>query len=164
MKKVLKDIVKDVSKKLSKTDAGGESFVIEMLEGDQTFGINFDRIQWDNKIEKYVILEYLFCHPSQFARNVTPFTSHPNRYFYKNSQKFISLWRLAKKIEAKLFLINYTTKNEKYENEVLLMEVELIDSTNSQCPVKTLDKKITRKEFAIWLRELNSRGKIDEKY
>jgi len=156
--------MKDISKELSKTDAGGESFVIEMLAGDQTFGINFDRIQWDNKIERYVILEYLFCHPSQFNKNITPFTSHPNRYFHMNSQKFISLWRLAGKIEAELFLINYTSKNEKYENEVLLMKVELIDSTNSECPVKTIDTKMTREEFSKWLRELNSRGKINERY
>ena len=156
--------MKDISKKLSKTDAGGESFVIEMLAGDQTFAINFDRIQWDSKIERYVILEYLFCHPKQSIRNITPFTSHPNRYFHKNSQKFISLWRLAGKIEAELFLINYTLKNEKYENEVLVMKVELIDPTNSKCPVKTIDKKMTREEFSIWLRKLNSRGKINEKY
>ena len=156
--------MKDISKKLSKTDAGGESFVIEMLAGDQTFAINFDRIQWDNKIEKYVILEYLYCHPLQFKRNITPFTSHPNRYFRKNSQKFISLWRLTKKIDAQLILINYTSKNEKFEDEVLMMEVELIDPANSVCPVKTRDKKMTRDEFSIWLRKLNSRGKYNEKY
>ena len=156
--------MENISKKLGKTDTGGENFVIEMLKGDQTFGINFDRIQWDNKIERYVILEYLFCHPLQFDRNITPFTSHPNRYFHKNSQKFISLWRLAGKINAKLFLINYTSKNEKYKNEVLVMEVELIDPTNSEYPVKTIDKKMTREEFSTWLRELNSRGKINEEY
>ena len=63
-----------------------------------------------------------------------------------------------------IFLINYTLKNEKYENEVLVMKVELIDPTNSKCPVKTIDKKMTREEFSIWLRKLNSRGKINEKY
>tara|TARA_Y100001949_G_C15778920_1_gene239758 strand:+ start:93 stop:578 length:486 start_codon:yes stop_codon:yes gene_type:complete len=157
-------IMNHFSKKLSKTDDSGEKFVIEMLSGDQTFGINFDRIQWDNKIEKYVILEYLYCHPSQFERNITPFTSHPNRYFRINDQKFISLWRLTKKIDAQLILINYTSKNEKFEDEVLVMEVELIDPTNSVCPVKTRDKKMTRDEFSIWLRKLNSRGKYNEKY
>ena len=157
-------IMNHFSKKLSKTDDSGEKFVIEMLSGDPTYAINFDRIQWDNKIEKYVILEYLYCHPSQFERNITPFTSHPNRYFGKNTQKFISLWKLTKKIDAQLILINYTSKNEKFEDEVLVMEVELIDPTNSECPVKTIDKKMTREEFSTWLRKLNSRGKINEKY
>ena len=156
--------MKNISKKLSKTDDSAGKFVIEMLAGDQTFGINFDRIQWDNKIEKYVILEYLYCHPLQFERNITPFTSHPNRYFSKNSQKFISLWRLTKKIDAQLILINYTSKNEKFEDEVLVMKVELIDPANSTDPVKTRNEKMTRDEFSIWLRELNSRGKYNEKY
>ena len=44
------------------------------------------------------------------------------------------------------------------------MKVELIDSTNSERPVKTMDTKMTRKEFSKWLRELNSRGKINERY
>ena len=152
--------MENISKKLSKMDDSGEKFVIEMLAGDQTFGINFDRIQWDKKIEKYVILEYLYCHPRQFEKNITPFTSHPNRYFGKNIQKFISLWKLTKKIDAQLILINYTSKNEKFEDEVLVMEVELIDPANSACPVKTRDEKMTRNEFSTWLRKLNSRGKI----
>ena len=158
--------MKNISKKLSKTDDSAAKFVIEMLSGDQTFGINFDRIQWDNEIEKYVILEYLYCHPSQFERNITPLTSHPNRYCGEggNIQKFISLWKLTKKIDAQLILINYTSKNEKFEDEVLVMEVELIDPANSARPVKTRDKKMTRDEFSIWLRKLNSRGKYNEKY
>ncbi len=147
------------SKPLEISDISGSEFSREMLKGDPTFGINFDRIQYHRSAKRYVILEYLLCDEKQFDRNITPYTSHPNKYFIKNKHKFLSLWDLARKIEASLFLVNYSKKGTLYDNEVLLMNVIDI-SDNSTTPVKTKDKKYTREEFSDWLRQLNKEGSV----
>jgi hypothetical protein len=150
-------MMRKTSKQLGIEDTSAFEFVKEMLQGDPTYGINFDRIQWDSSEQRYVIVEFLLCDEQQFSRGITPYTSHPNRYFQKNAQKFISLWKLAKKLEAKLYLVNYSKKGTTYENEVLLMKVLDVDR-NKIPPVKTRDTKFTRKEFSKWFRELNARG------
>ncbi len=146
------------SKSLSHGDDSAAEFVIEMLNGDPTFAVNFDRIQWDNKNNCYVIIEYLLCDESQFARGVTPHTSHPNRYFHKNARKFLALWQIAADLRAILYLVNYAKKGTEFQNQVLLMKVEMINA-DLATPVKTIDRKITRSQYSAWFRELNIRGK-----
>jgi hypothetical protein len=145
------------SKSLSHGDESAAEFVIEMLAGDVTYGINLDRIQWDNKYKCYVIIEYLLCDEAQFPKGVTPFTSHPNRYFHKNAQKFISLWQLTQALQAKLILVNYAKKGTQFENEVLLMRVDDVNPEQEK-PVKTVDTKLTRAEYSEWFRTMNKRG------
>lgn len=145
------------SKPLGFEDTSSFEFVKEILQGDPTYGINFDRVQWDSKEERYVIVEFLLCAEKQFERGVTPYTSHPNRYFQKNAQKFISLWTLAQKLDAKLYLVNYSKRGTKFENQVLLMKVLNVNQHETP-PVQTKDEKFTRNSFSKWFRELNSRG------
>jgi hypothetical protein len=145
------------SKPLGSEDFSAVEFVKEMLAGDPTYGINFDRIQWDTKEDCYVIVEFLLCEEKQFPRRITPFTSHPNRYFNKNAKKFTTLWELAQHNEAKLYLVNYSKKGTAREDEVLLMEVTKVDE-NATPPVRTKDTKMTRAEFSKWFRALNERG------
>jgi hypothetical protein len=153
-----KDSGLDISKPLSHDDSSGFEFVKEILKGDQTFGINFDRIQWDNELKSYVIVEYLLCDEKQFSRKITPYSSHPNKYFHKNSQKFMSLWMLAQHIRAKLYLVNYSKKGTEYDDEVLLLEV--IDIDHKKTPqVITKDTKFSRENFSKWFRALNQRGR-----
>ena len=147
------------SKKLSTSDVSGSDFAIEMLRGDPTFGINFDRIQYHSELKKYVIIEYLLCDEKQFIKNVTPYTSHPNRYWYKNKQKFISLWKITQELDAILYLVNYSKINTQYSNQVLLMDVKSVDPLNNN-PVKTIDHKMTRDGFSNWLRNINKFGQI----
>ena len=144
------------SKPLSHSDISGSEFTKEMLDGDPTYGINFDRVQWDNKIDCYVIVELLLC---EEAQTVTPYSSHPNRYFFKNSQKFISLWELTNKIDGILYLVNYAKKGTKHEDEVLLMRVKNVSIENASHPVITENTKMTREEYSKWFRTLNNRGK-----
>ena len=66
------------SKSLGQDDSSGFEFAQEMLRGDVTYAINFDRVQKHPKYG-YIIFEYLRCHEDQV---VTPHTSHPNRYFF----------------------------------------------------------------------------------
>ncbi len=104
-----------------------------------------------------MIVEFLLCDESQFERGVTPYTSHPNRYFHKNAQKFISLWRLALHIGAKLYLVNYAKPGTQYENQVLVMKV-LDVNQNAPEPMRTINKQFERATFSEWFRALNRRG------
>ena len=146
------------SKPLQTNDNSAIELVKECLKGDVTFGINFDRIQTNSETGKYMILEYLLCDERQFKNNVTPFTSHPNRYFHLNKQKFIKIWEVTKNLNADLILINYSKKNTQYENEILLMKViDIQDKIEN--PVSTKNTKMSREEFSLWLRKVNKLGK-----
>ena len=143
------------SKPLGYDDISGFDFVKEMLDGEPTYAINFDRVQWDSKFEQYIIIEFLLCEESQ---TVTPHTSHPNRYFKKNKKKFISLWEISLELNARLYLVNYAKKGSKNEDEVLFMIVQNVDENNLYNPVSTENYPMTRQEFAKRFREINRRG------
>lgn len=137
------------SKPLGISDESAFSFVKEILSGDPTFAINFDRLQ-KHPIYGYIIFEFLLCDESQF---VTPHTSHPNRYWHKNSQKFISLFNVSKDLPAILYLVNYAKKNTKHEDKIRLIKVKGIDNKNG-----IIDEEIhnmTRVEFSDFFRKLN---------
>ncbi len=142
------------SKPLGSVDESGAAFAMEMLKGDPTYAINFDRIQWDSDYNGYVIIELLLTDEKQV---VTPYSSHPNRYFYKNSRKFISLWEIAQDLGAKLYLVNYAKKGTAHEDKVLLMEVQNVNK-DKQPHVETINTRFTREEYSDWFRALNRRG------
>ena len=146
------------SKPLEIEDTSAFEFVKELLAGEPTYAINFDRIQWDAVKNCYLIIEFLLCDEKQFAKCITPFTSHPNRYFKKNAQKFLSLWRLTQQLAAKLYLVNYAKAGTRYADEVLFMEVLSVDENNPEKPVSTRERQYTRAGFAKMFRELNRRG------
>ena len=150
--------ISNKSKPLSGSDESGSEFTREMLQGDPTYGINFDRIQWDSKDKCWILIENLRCHEKQFSKGITPFSSHPNRYFSKNSMKFVRLWELTLKLKGKLFLVNYSKLGTKFGNEVLLMEVKNVNR-GGKPPVDTKDTKFSRDEYSKWFREMNKRGK-----
>ena len=137
------------SKTLGHDDSSGFEFAKEMLNGHETAAVNFDRYQKD-KNGRRIIFEYLLCDESQ--KNVTPWTSHPSKYWEKNKAKFLSLWRAALDFNATLYLVNYAKKGTEHENEILLIEVK---GMNDFGIVEETLKKYTRKEFGEWFRKLN---------
>ena len=137
------------SKSLGKDDSSGFEFAQEMLAGDVTAAINFDRIQRNAKTGKYIIFEYLLCEESQ---KVNPYTSHPNRYWHKNKRKFLSLFQVAHDLKATLYLVNYAKKGTKHADNILLMEV--VDANEDY--IQTEDYKTNRKEFSKRFRKLNA--------
>ncbi|WP_118843362.1 hypothetical protein [Haemophilus haemolyticus] len=139
------------SKSLKQDDSSGFEFVQDILQGDVTYAINFDRIQ-KHPQQGYIIFEYLRCHESQY---VTPHTSHPNRYFSKNKFKFISLHQISKDLNATLYLVNYAKKGTKYENLIKVMKVISVDESSTSSPVITKDWVTTKEEFGKWFRNLN---------
>lgn len=139
----------DGSKPLGHGDDSGFAFAQEMLSGDATSAINFDRVQ--NGIHGYIIFEYLLCEEDQGSRGITPYTSHPNRYLSKNYRKFASLWEISKALSARLYLVNYAKQGTKYSDEILLMLVKSV----SKGKVVTDDYRFTRKAFSNWFRKMN---------
>lgn len=137
------------SKPLEKNDDSGFEFAKELLAGDPTAAINFDRIQ-KHPERGYIIFEYLLCEEEQ---NVTPFTSHPNRYWHKNSKKFISLWEIAKALNATLYLVNYAKRGTKHADKILLIEVQDMDESGIK---KQKVRKMTRAQFSDFFRKLNN--------
>ncbi len=141
------------SKPLGHDDESGFSFVRELLQGDPTYAINFDRLQQHPKLG-YLIFEFLLCEEAQV---VTPNTSHPNKYWHKNSRKFISLWQATRDLNATLYLVNYAKSGTKHENKVTAIKVLEIDSAKGITSEQKKD--FTRSEFADWFRKLNSECK-----
>ena len=136
------------SKPLGTPDDSGFYFSQEMLAGDPTAAINFDRLQ-RHPTHGYIIFEYLLC---EEAQHVTPYTSHPKRYWNKNKQKFLALWRVAKDLCAHLFLVNYAKRGTRHADEVLLIHVHDMDETGIQDETIT---KFTRASFSKFFRDLN---------
>lgn len=137
-----------LSKSLGHGDESGFEFAKEMLAEDVTAAINFDRLQ-RHPTKGYIIFEFLLCEEEQ---HVTPYTSHPRRYWYKNSRKFISLWNVAKDLKATLYLVNYAKKGTKSEDEILLIEVLDVDDQGIKKENLT---RMTRKQFSDFFRSLN---------
>lgn len=138
-----------LSKQLSNDDSSGFEFVKEILDGDPTCAINFDRLQ-KHQSKGYIIFEYLLCEEHQF---VTPHTSHPNRYWHKNSRKFISLLQVAKDLPATLFLVNYAKKGTKHEDLVRVIKVLEIDESKGITTEKIWN--MSREKYKEWFRNLN---------
>ncbi len=142
------------SKALNSGDESGADFARELLQGDPTFAINFDRLQYDPTEGRYIIFEFLLCEEKQAERGITPFSSHPRRYWHKNKRKFLSLWKAAQKLEARLFLVNYAKKDSPYADEILVIEVLEMDEKGIS---REKVGKINRAKFSQWFREMNKR-------
>lgn len=144
----MNEMIYQLSKKLNHDDQSGFEFSKELLCEDCTAAINFDRLQ-KHPERGYIIIEYLLCEETQ---SVTPYSSHPNRYWHKNATKFLALWKTKVDFNATLYLVNYAKKGTKAEDEVLLIEVLDVDENGITAENKT---RYTRAQFAEWFRELN---------
>ncbi|TAH19002.1 MAG: hypothetical protein EAZ08_10105 [Cytophagales bacterium] len=120
-----------------------------MLNGDATFAINFDRLQYHPQ-KGYIIFEFLLCDEKQ--TNVSPHTSHPSKYWHKNSQKFINLFRVSQALNAILYLVNYAKTGTKHENEIRVIEVLAVDETGI---TQERTYETTRQKFSASFRKLN---------
>lgn len=110
------------SKPIGKSDDPSKSFIIKCLKGDKTYGFDIDSIYFlhNEKTSQYYIFEYLKCENN----HLTPHTSNPKYYPY-NWKKFHSLFQLAKRLNAKLLLVNYGDgyKQVKQDDKIFLQEL-----------------------------------------
>lgn len=119
------------------------------LANDVTYGFNIDKIIFNPKNNDICLFEYLLCEENQ---TVTPFSSHPNKYFLKNSEKFINLFKFSQDIKSPIFLLNYAKPNTKHHNEILWMKVLDIDKNNKDKQyVLTKDIKLNIERTALFL-------------
>lgn len=134
------------SKPLGHYDNSGYEFSKEMLAGDPTAAINFDRIQ-QHPIEGYIIFEYLLCN------NYDPYKSDPKTYWEKGWRKFIHLYKIAFDLNAKLYLITYAKKGTEYEDHIKLVEVESVSKMGG---IKERRRVLTnRLKYQEWFRQKN---------
>lgn len=126
---------------INKIRADDSAFSISKacLSNDVTYGFNLDKLLYNDKTKEVYIFELLLC---EEAQSVTPWTSHPNKYFNKNSMKFINLHKFSSELRSNLYLINYAKPETKAGNQILFMKVLTLDEKNIKLPLKTEDKKI----------------------
>lgn len=151
------------SKKISKADDASKKFIMECLKEDDTFGFDIDSIYYVNST--WHLFEYLKCENEY----MNPHTSNP-KYYPWNYKKFLSLYKIKEKLDGKLYLINYSDR-AKDQNMVKMMEVIELDEDKlneyiqAEKKPKRLEylildeRKMTKKEFSDWLRDLNSKAK-----
>lgn len=136
------------SKILQKWDDWAKLLLIELLDWAKTWWFDLDSvycIKW-----KYFIIEFLKFE-SKYP-GMTPFTSHPNRYWF-NKQKFISLWNITQKLNWRLFLINYEiTEDWKIWDRFKLMEVINLDKEKW---LDTKDLNMNLMGMKEWWKKLN---------
>lgn len=136
------------SKSLGHDDESKIEFSKEMLAGEPTAIIHFDRIQ-KHPEKGYIIFEYLLCDESQKMR---PYMSHPNQQWSKDAEKFLALWRVTCDFNATLYLVNYAKKGTRYEDEILLIKVL---EMNENGITKEVSKRYTRSEFSNVFQRFN---------
>lgn len=146
------------SKELQHSDDSGFYFAKEMLAGDHTAAVNFDRLMFSPETG-FIIMEFLLCEEWQStSRGVTPYNSHPNRYWNRNKRKFLSLWKATLNLKGTLYLVNYARKGTKFEEQVLLIKVLGMNKDGITLEER---RRFTRKEFSNWFREENKKCLVD---
>ena len=131
------------SKPIGKVDDDAKSLIIEALEGELTGGFDLDSVY---KIDNtYHVLEFLKC------ETVRPNNSHPRRYWFKNSQKFITLWEITQKLEGVLFLVNYEESREQFK------VIKVLD-LNEKGIISEEVKNWNFSQFKKWFKSLNRRA------
>lgn len=128
------------SKSIGKADDDAKILIIEALEGKHTGGFDLDSIYLIGNT--YYVLEFLKCD------TVRPNKSHPSRYWFKNSQKFISLWDITQKLGGYLYLVNYEESREQFR----VIKVLELNESGIQ---KELIKEWDFTEFKKWFQSLN---------
>ncbi|MDE6001564.1 MAG: hypothetical protein K2G96_04525, partial [Clostridia bacterium] len=109
----------NTSKPISKTDDASKQMQMDALKGDYGHGIDIDTIYYVEGA--WCVFEYLKCDNN----DNTPYSSDPAKY-PKNWRKFHSLFQIAKQLNGKLILVNYSTR-DKDKNEVKVMFVKNIN-------------------------------------
>lgn len=139
-------------------DDSGFQFQQEMLKGNPSAAINFDCIVY-HPIYGATIIELLQVSPEAQEYGITPYNSHPNRYWFKNKQKFISLWNYTQDAHGLLLCVNYAPTGSKCENMVGVLRV--INATDNGFETKLTEWN--REQFSKWYINYNKSCRDYEK-
>jgi hypothetical protein len=141
------------SKPLGHADFSGFAMQQRALKGDNVYAINVDQIIWNKSVGEFYVFEYQKCEKTQ---TVTPWTSHPNRYWAKCHRKYESLWRITQKLEGVLFVINYAEEGSPHDDKFRVIEVADISAAGIR------DRSVTNMTadiFSRWFRDMNGKGR-----
>lgn len=164
------------SKQIFKGDDSSKEFIIKCLKNDETHGFDIDSIYFYEG--KYLIFEYL----KDNNLKLSPHQSDPKYYPY-NWKKFYSLFQITKKLNATLYLVNYSNgfgqggekQPENFKEQVRLFEVIDVDIEKLEreylnlplgkrpkhCEyIKSKTKELTFEEYSLWLREINKKSRL----
>ena len=134
------------SKKISKADDDAKKLIIEVMGDELTGGFDIDSI-YKMPDGTWLVMEFLKCD------TVRPFDSHPNRYWFKNSQKFISLWSITQELKGELVLVNYEDSREQF----LIIKVKNIDNNKGIIDEEKI--KMNFNEFKDYFISLNRKSR-----
>ena len=112
------------SKALGSDDVSGFDFVKEILK--ETQHVRSTSIVYKNIRKEDTSYLNSYCVKKL---KVLTHTSHPRRYWNKNSQKFISLYSVSQDLIAELFLVNYAKKGTKHDDKIKVIKVLDLDNT-----------------------------------
>ncbi|MBQ4119083.1 MAG: hypothetical protein IJD45_01680 [Clostridia bacterium] len=153
------------SKPIKKADDNSKSFIMECLSGEDTHGIDVDSLYYYE--DCWYVFEYLKCD------TISPYKSDPKFYPW-NWRKFYSLYFLANSLKGRLFLVNYSNRDEDNDKDkVKVMEVIDFDYKKARSYKKNVDitpyeymelknYEMTRVEFADWLKKINKKAQLPE--
>ncbi|RME57188.1 MAG: hypothetical protein D6790_13700 [Caldilineae bacterium] len=155
----------DDSKPIRKGDDASKNLIMELLDGQYTYGFDVDSIYFLEKDQTWIVLEFL----KTDHQRVRPKDSHPHRYWRRNWRKFASLWRLVTHLSesgarARLFLVNYEDLSHaqmqgRAEREFHIIEVREMDATE-QGGIKDEKTWTTNFDrFQQWFQRLNRRAR-----
>lgn len=141
------------SKTLSKEDDGAGRLIKNLLNGANGYGIDLE-IVFNTKSQGYIILEFLKCE----SKFVTPYTSHPHKYWDKNWKKFVFLYNVAKKLNAQLYLVNYEESNKNEYGLFKTMQVDMTETPSKENKIKITIENYYKNisEFREWYLKINN--------
>lgn len=146
------------SKPISAADDSSKRLIMELLQGDMTYGFDVDSIYYIETEAKWLLFEFLKCDHA----SVRPRDSHPKRYWY-NWRKFASLWRLKVRLSAELYLINYEdeahAKAQKRDaREFVVIHVKAMKPTEDGGITDQTLQAFDAAGLSAWFRAINARG------
>lgn len=142
-------MIQRTSKPLKNPDISAFELHRRIFGDIPTAAVNFDALYLHPQY-CYVIFEFLLCDEKQ---TVTPYTSHPNRYWYKNWRKFVSLFQAAQKLNGHLILVNYAKEGTVWSNQIRMIRVISCDKDNGI--IEQEDICETFDEFQAWFLNFN---------
>ena len=143
-------MIRHTSKPLRNPDISAFELHKRIFQDQPTAAINFDALFFHPK-KGYFVVEYLLCDEHQ---TVTPWTSHPNRYWHKNWRKFVALYNAAKKLGGQLLLVNYAKENTAHSDEIKAILVEECDPVNGI--TKSQECNMTFAQFQQYYQNFNN--------
>ena len=133
----------DYSKTIRKAEDPAKRLMIELLEGKDGHGIDID-VLFYHEHYGWTVVEFLKCD------TVKPTRSHPNRYWFKNWRKFVTLWEVTKKLDGKLFLVNYS--DDKSDRSLI---IEVLELEKDNGITKQRCKSLNWQELKRWYQDIN---------